>query len=70
MNPNKTVPLGELVTTAFDEAGKYSSDPHEVSRLATGAVMRMLRRARKMPYRDSTRQAPKIVRSVMPLAGR
>ena len=49
MKLNKTVQLGELVTAAFDEAAQYSSDQLEISRLATGAVMRMLRRARKIP---------------------
>ena len=45
----KAVPLGELVLAAFDEAAHYSSDPREVSRLATWAVANMLRRARRIP---------------------
>ena len=39
--------LGELVVAAFDEAAHYSTDPREVSRLATQAVEHMLRRAQK-----------------------
>ena len=46
-NAQETAPLGELVVAAFDEAAQYSSDPREVSRLATRAVMQMLRRPRK-----------------------
>jgi len=38
----RTAPLGELVVAAFDWAARYSSDPREVSRLATGAVTRIL----------------------------
>jgi hypothetical protein len=37
--------LGELVVAAFDEAAHYSTDPRQVSRLATQAVGDMLRRA-------------------------
>jgi hypothetical protein len=44
---HKTAQLGELVVAAFDEAAQYSTDSPEVSRLATRAVMHMLRRARK-----------------------
>jgi len=43
----KTVQLGELVLEAFDNAARYSADPQEVSRLATQAVVHMLRRARR-----------------------
>jgi len=54
----KTTELGELVAVAFDEAALYSSNPREVSRLASGAVMRMLRHARKasllLPHRRQT----------------
>jgi hypothetical protein len=45
----KTAQLGELVVAAFDEAARYSTDPREVSRLATQAVAHMLRRARWSP---------------------
>lgn len=38
----KTVPLGELILTVFDNAAQYSSDPREVSRLATQAISHML----------------------------
>ncbi|MHB8877842.1 MAG: hypothetical protein ACYC8T_29465 [Myxococcaceae bacterium] len=41
----KTAQLGELVAAAFDSAAPYSSDPRELSRLATQAVTGMLRRA-------------------------
>jgi hypothetical protein len=44
-NVQKTAQLGELVAAAFDNAAHYSTDPREVSRLATQAVMNMLRRA-------------------------
>jgi hypothetical protein len=44
---NKTAQLGELVVAVFDKAAHYSSDPREVSRLATRAVAHILRRARK-----------------------
>jgi hypothetical protein len=53
-NIHKTVQLGELVVAAFDKAAQRSGDPREISRLATGAVMRILRRARK----TSTRPTP------------
>ena len=43
----RTVPLGELVLAAFDEAALCSTDPLEVSRLATQAVARMLRQSRR-----------------------
>jgi len=40
----KTAELGELVSVAFDLAGRYSTDPKEVARLATAAVTRILDR--------------------------
>jgi hypothetical protein len=43
----KTAQVGELVAAAFDSAASYSSDPREVSRLATQTVAHMLRRARR-----------------------
>jgi hypothetical protein len=51
---HKTTELGELVAIAFDHAARYSTDPREVSRLATQAVTRMLRHARRIaiPKRD------------------
>lgn len=39
-----TAPLGDLITAAFDGARGYSTDPGEVSLLATQAVAHMLRR--------------------------
>ena len=44
----KTAPLGELVVAAFKEAARYSTDPDEVSRLATKVVMRIVRRAGRL----------------------
>jgi hypothetical protein len=43
----KAVQLGELVVAAFDFTAQYSTDPREVSRLATSAVMHMLQRRGK-----------------------
>ena len=43
--PN-AVPLGELIVAFFDIAAQYSTDPLEVSRLASKAVLTRLRRAR------------------------
>jgi hypothetical protein len=39
----RTAQLGEVVAAAFDRAALYSSDPREVSRLATQAVAHLLR---------------------------
>ena len=47
-NVHKTALLGELVVIAFDKAAHYSTDPREVTRLATQAVVQMLRRARRI----------------------
>jgi hypothetical protein len=44
-NVRKTEQLGELIAAVFDIAAQYSKDPREISRLATGTVMHMLRRA-------------------------
>jgi hypothetical protein len=49
-------PLGELVAAAFDAAAQYSPDPAEVSRLATGAVLRMLRRSHERDVGDENRR--------------
>jgi hypothetical protein len=38
----KTASLGDLIVTAFDQAAQYSSDPVEISRLATQAVQHMI----------------------------
>ncbi len=46
-----TIRLGDLIVLVFDEAAHYSSDPKEVSRLATQTVNHMLRAA----YRTLTR---------------
>ena len=45
-NVHKTAPFGDLVAAAFDKAAQYSTDPREVSRLATGAVICMLPRGK------------------------
>lgn len=50
-----TAELGELVVTAFDKANEYSADPHEVTRLAAGAVMRLLERSRWLSARQRGR---------------
>jgi hypothetical protein len=42
-NASRTVEFGDLVVALFDEAAHYSTNPREVSRLATRAVMRVLR---------------------------
>jgi hypothetical protein len=42
-HPQKQAELGELVVAMFDEAANYSTDPREVSRLATWAVNDLLR---------------------------
>ena len=38
----RTARLGELVAAVFDEAARYSTDPREVSRLATHAVSHLM----------------------------
>jgi hypothetical protein len=43
----KTAELGELVVTAFDTAGHYSTNPKEVSRLATQSIAQILRPRRR-----------------------
>lgn len=41
----ESVPFGELVAVAFDKAAECTSDPAEVSRLATSVVLDLLRRS-------------------------
>jgi hypothetical protein len=43
----KTAELGEVVVTAFDNAAHYSTNPKEVSRLATQAIAHLLRPRRQ-----------------------
>lgn len=43
-NTPQTALLGDLIAGAFDEAAQLSADPTEVSRLATRAVVNLLRR--------------------------
>jgi len=42
------VPLGELIVAFFDIAAQYSTDPLEITHLASKAVLTRLRRACKM----------------------
>ena len=51
MKTDKTAQLGDLIADAFDEAARHSTDPREVSRLATEAVMLLARRARRLSVR-------------------
>ena len=57
-NIQQTEQLGDLVAAAFDEAEDYSSDPREVSHLATRAVMHLLRRARKTLPKEASHDDP------------
>ena len=50
-----TAELGELVVAVFDVARAYSTDPREVSRLATQVVTKVLRRRDGGPMRPSAR---------------
>ena len=43
----ETAQVGELVEAVFDQAARYATDPEEVSRLATRAVINMLLRGRR-----------------------
>jgi len=45
---HKTTELGELIVAAFDKAAHCTTDPQEVSRLATQAVMQILRRSQRI----------------------
>lgn len=57
-NTNGMIRLGDLVAAAFDEATHHSSEPKEVSRLATLAVMHMLRMtAAPLPSPDASHKA-------------
>ncbi|MBI4953756.1 MAG: hypothetical protein HY908_17155 [Myxococcales bacterium] len=51
-----TVELGELVAAAFDRAALRSTDPHEVSRLATDEVQDLLRRAARRDHEQERRR--------------
>jgi hypothetical protein len=58
---NKTAELGDLVALIFDNAAQYSTDPQQISHLATQAVSHLLRRGRKPPCSESyvgTNQEP------------
>jgi len=60
-NPKTTAQLGELVVAAFDGAARYSRDPLEVARLATRAVIHMLRRARVSSTPHKPLMRPRLV---------
>jgi hypothetical protein len=47
-NKRKTVRLGDLVTEVFDEAARHSTDPREVTRVATQTLKYLMRHARRM----------------------
>jgi hypothetical protein len=55
----KTVQLGELVVAAFDQAAHWSSDPTEVSRLATRVVTHVLQCGRNKVHSTIQRSAPR-----------
>lgn len=40
----QTVPLGDLIVVAYDEAARYTKDPAKVTLLATRAVLDLIRR--------------------------
>lgn len=40
--PRRTVPLGEVVAAAFDEASRITSDPETAAKLATETVKDVL----------------------------
>jgi hypothetical protein len=44
------VRVGDLIVAAYDEAAQYTTDPAEVSRLATRAVIYILERGRGVPH--------------------
>ncbi len=44
----RTAQLGDLVVAAFDAAARLSSEPREVSRMATLIVKRLLYRGRRV----------------------
>ena len=46
-NDHRTAQLGDLVVAAFDDAACFSSDPAEVSRIATRRVIDLVRRSRR-----------------------
>jgi hypothetical protein len=54
--------LGDLIAAAYEEAESVSSDPREVSRLATGAIENLLRAARRVPRYIPARNPAGILR--------
>ena len=51
----KTAQLGDIVAEMFDHATSYSPDPKVVARLATHAVMQMVRRSGRSRTVDTAR---------------
>lgn len=47
----RTAPLGELLVAVVDEASRYTTDPHEISRITAEVVARILRRAVRLAAR-------------------
>jgi hypothetical protein len=45
---HRTARLGDLIAALFDEAARCSSNPREVSRLATRAVRHLLLEAQRL----------------------
>jgi hypothetical protein len=45
MKRTRTLQIGDVVAAAFDHAERWSTDPAQVSRLATAIVKRILGRA-------------------------
>lgn len=63
-----TARLGDVVVAIYDEAARYSTDPQEVSRLATQAVARVLRLALRTSIADrvATPDDVRLMRTLRP----
>lgn len=55
---HNTVQLGDLVVAVFDDAAQYSTDPREVSRLATQVVLHLLRRTGEASHSPRRHPSP------------
>lgn len=53
-----TVELGDLIQAVFEEAAEHSTDPREVSRLATQAVAQLLGRHLRKQTRPQPTHGP------------
>lgn len=60
IHADSTVRFGDFVAAIFDEAAQHSTDPREVSRLATRAVRHALWRSRKTS--PSSRRVRRLIR--------